>query len=153
MVRAVAAVILGYLGMAIWVMMSVGIAWKVLGEDFAVNPETMQATGKWMALNLPLGFVGALLGGWLAASIAKAKGAAAVRGLAILVLVFGLMLATSETLRDPDAAPTGEASEQAEEVETMMRAKQPTWFTFLIPFVGFAGVMIGGNIRSRAAAV
>ena len=149
MIRAVAAVILGYLGMAIWVMMSVGIAWKLLGEDFAINPETMQATGKWIALNLPLGFVGALLGGWLAASIAKAKAASAVRGLAILVLVFGLMLAASETFRDPDASPPEDANAQA---EAMLRAKQPTWYTFLIPFVGFTGVMIGGSVRSRAAA-
>ena len=148
MVRAVAAIILGYLGMAIWVMMSVGIAWKILGEDFAVNQETMQANGKWIALNMPLGFVGAILGGWLAASIAKAKAAAAVRGLAILVLVFGLMLAVSESMRDPDAAPPVAANEEA---EAMMQAQQPTWYTFLIPFIGFAGVMTGGNIRSRAA--
>ena len=149
MVRAVAAVILGYLGMAVWVMMSVGIAWKLLGKDFAVDPETMQATGKWIALNLPLGFVGALLGGWLAASIAKAKAASAVRALAILVLVFGLFLAATETFRDPDAPLPEDASEQT---EAMLRAKQPTWYTFLIPFVGFTGVMIGGNIRSGAAA-
>jgi len=150
MVRAVAAVILGYLGMAVWIMMSVGLAWKVLGEDFAVNPETMQATGKWIALNLPLGFVGALLGGWLAASIARAKAGLAVRALAIIVLVFGLMLAANERMRDPDASPPEDANA---EVEAMLRARQPDWYTFLIPFVGFSGVMIGGTVRRRAAAL
>jgi hypothetical protein len=140
-------VILGYLGMAVWVMMSVGIAWKLLGEDFALHPETGQATGKWIALNLPLGFVGAMLGGWLAASIAKAKAAAAVRVLAIFVVAFGLMLAASEVLRDPASAPPADDDAAA----AMMQAKQPTWYTFLIPFLGFAGVMTGGTIRSRAA--
>ena len=79
MVRALAAVLLGYMSMAVWVMMALGIAWKILGADFAVDPLTNRATAGWIALNLPLSFIGALLGGWMAASIARAKADSAVR--------------------------------------------------------------------------
>jgi hypothetical protein len=149
MVRPVAAVILGYLGMAVWVMLSVGIAWRFLGQDFALDAQTNRATAAWLALNLPLSFIGAMLGGWLTASIAKVKAVPAVRALALLVLVLGLMMAVSETMRDP----TGTISESdAQEAPAMIGSQQPTWYTFVIPFVGFAGVMLGGSIRSRAAA-
>jgi hypothetical protein len=57
------------------------------------------------------------------------------------------MLAASEVLRDPASAPPADDDAAA----AMMQAKQPTWYTFLIPFLGFAGVMTGGTIRSRAA--
>ena len=33
----------------------------------------------------------------------------------------------------------------------MMQAEQPVWYTFLVPFVGLVGVMIGGTIRRRAS--
>ena len=81
------------MGMALWVMMALGIAWQLLGEDFAVDPQTNRATAAWIALNLPLSFLGALLGGWLTASIARAKADSAVRALASLVVVLGLAMA------------------------------------------------------------
>jgi hypothetical protein len=49
--------------------------------------------------------------------------------------------------------PTGTIGESdAQEAPAMIGSQQPTWYTFVIPFVGFAGVMLGGSIRSRAAA-
>jgi len=148
MLRSVAAVIFGYLGMAVWVMLSVGIAWKLLGKDVAIDATTNTATGTWLALNLPLSFIGALLGGWLAASIAKAKAAGAVRALALLVLVLGLSLAVGEMFRDPDTPTTEIPAENA----ATLQVRQPLWYSFVIPFVGFTGVLVGGSIRSRAAA-
>ena len=152
MVRALAAVILGYLGMALWVMMALGIAWQLLGEDFAVDPQTNRATAAWIALNLPLSFLGALLGGWLTASIARAKADSAVRALASLVVVLGLAMAFTTTFRDDSTPQVAEDVEQPSSADsTMMQAEQPVWYTFLVPFVGLAGVMIGGTIRRRAS--
>jgi len=174
MIRALSAVLLGYMSMAVWVMMALGIAWKVLGADFAVDAETNRATAGWIALNLPLSFIGALLGGWMAASIARAKADSAVRALASLVLVLGLWLAFTTTFGDQDkssmpadntaeTAPpvvgddavaegaTAEGATAASDASAMARAEQPIWYTFLVPFLGLAGVMIGGTIRRRAA--
>ena len=164
MIRALAAVLLGYMSMAIWVMMALGIAWKVLGADFAVDAETNQATAGWIALNLPLSFIGALLGGWMTASIARAKADSAVRALASLVLVLGLWLAFTTTFGDRDTAgmpadnvgetappAVGDGAPATSDATAMTQAEQPIWYTFLVPFLGLTGVLIGGTIRRRAA--
>ena len=92
MVRALASVILGYMGMAVWVMMALGIAWQLLGEDFAVDSQTNRATAAWIALNLPLSFLGALLGGWLGKIIQKNT-----------PVIAGVQEATMETIEFPSS--------------------------------------------------
>jgi len=143
--------------------MALSMAGRLLGADFAVDPQTNQLTTGWIALTLPLSFIGAMLGGWMAASIARAKALASVRALASLVLVLGLWMAfTTRFLNDGAAdlvvdAPGATAGAMADAAPgsdggAMRQPEPPVWFAFLTPLLGFTGVMIGGTIRRRASA-
>jgi hypothetical protein len=148
MLRAIAAVIAGYLAMAIAVFVTLTLAWVALGPGFAFKAGTTEVTFGWIAINLPLSFVCALLGGWVAAKIARRPGP--VKALAAVILVLGLGMAVAHLFVDSSAASEEAADRvtQEEEVSTFEAASeaiQPPWYNFLLPFLGAAGVLLGGR--------
>ncbi|MEE8525205.1 MAG: hypothetical protein V3T72_14815 [Thermoanaerobaculia bacterium] len=91
--RKVLAVVAGYAVMVVFIMVTLTIAWSVLGPSFAFEEGTSEVTAGWMAVNLPLSFLGAALGGWAAALIGRGSGA--VKILAGLIFVLGLGMAVA----------------------------------------------------------
>jgi len=65
--RSIAAVIVGYIIMAIWVMVTLAIAWYGLGYGFAFQEGSLRVTIGWCLVTLVLGLVGAVIGGFVAA--------------------------------------------------------------------------------------
>ncbi len=70
MVRSVGAVIVGYLVMGIFVMITMTLAWKLTGPSFAYQEGSTHVTGGWVALSLALGVPAAVFGGWVCRAIA-----------------------------------------------------------------------------------
>lgn len=145
MLRAIFSVIVGYVVMALWVFATLAGAWFVLGSEFAHGEGTEASTG-WSVLMLAMGLVGAVLGGLVCASIGRA--AAPVKVLAGIVLVVGLAFGVLQVIGvGSDDAAAAVPPEEMTMLEAMEGTKPPTWYSLALPFVGCAGVVLGGRMR------
>lgn len=167
MFRGILGVIAGYIVMVFVVFAGLTGLWLVLGESFAFKEGAKEVTTAWIAVDLPLAFVAAILGGLVTALVAPSPRRRPVKALAGLVLVLGLGMAAAHLLVDgpggngeePGARVAADApGEEAQETEAagtldmweaMQEASPPTWYHFTLPFVGVVGVLIGGCLRRR----
>jgi hypothetical protein len=141
MVRFIIAVVVGYLVMVVLVVATSSVAFVV--PDFAFEKDDFDVTPGWLIYALAAGLVAAVAGGFVATRIARRRRVAAV--LAALVLVIGLLSAMVILGREK---PTGSAA-GLNVAERASRAVQPTWYAFALPFVGAAGVLVGGRCARR----
>lgn len=144
--RTVLAVIAGYAVIFIFIVTALTLAYMAGGANFAFQGESLNVTAGWLVMATVMNFVAACLGGWIAAVIAKEKSPSAVRALAALLLILGLGIAAYNLTSDRPA-PAKSISELTSS-EAAQFATQPHWYNFLIPFLGFAGVLVGGRGRS-----
>ena len=149
MVRGIAAVIAGYIVMALWVFITMTVAFISLGPGFAFQGDTFDVSLGWVGLALSLGLAGAVLGGLAAALIAKR--AAPVKALAAIILGLGIVFAVLRLVLPAPAVedPAPASPSAVSTIEAAANARQPVWYQFTIPFVGFAGVLLGGQILRR----
>jgi amino acid transporter len=139
MLRAILGVIVGYLVMAIAVAaVFMGLVLG-LGIDRLFEPQTFNATMLLSVGTLVASFLCAVLGGMVCRSIAKRRGPALV--LACIVFVFGLVSAVVK-MNQP---PVGPRDPNMSVFEAASQMREPTWYAFLMPFVGAAGVLVGGT--------
>ena len=167
MIRGILAVIVGFVVMAVWVLGTFAAAFFTLGESYAFDDSTNQVTLAWCLLDLGLGLIGAVLGGFTAAAIGAGPKKTPVKVLAGLVLLLGLGQAawmmygpeadpepSTEVLfnepRDKDAE--GLLAKVRAEMEAAMEYEQPTWYPFALPVVGLVGVLLGGKLKRKGAA-
>ena len=90
----------------------------------------------------------ALVGGYVAALVAGRNRPTPVKVLAALILVIGLALAVPQQFHS-HPAPTAEEVDRMTLLERASQAREPGWYSFLIPFVGCFGVLAGGMLRTR----
>lgn len=146
MIRAIAAVIVGYIVLAVVVMcLFVGL-WVVLGVDGVLQPGTFKGT---MALNVGavvVSIVGALVGGAVCALIAKSL--TPVKVLAGMVLVLGAAAAVVGVQR-PEP---GERKPGLTVREALEQGREPNWYLIANPIIGAAGVFVSGMmVRKKAS--
>ncbi len=125
--RSVMAIVLG---------LAVIIAVTTIGTMLPTKPlmggdQTVQPTMTYLAANLFLGFLGAVLGGYLAAMVGREKPMLAVGALAGLLVVMSIVaaLATDKQTQEAD---------------------QPAWYPYVIAPIGIGGVLLGGLMRRGA---
>ncbi len=165
--KAILAVILGYLTLFVWVtitlLVTLAIDLFVIDGSLIVKEGTSDVTIAYIAINLGLGFIGAILGGVVAAAIAASPTNRPVHVLAGIVLIAGLVLAGLHLVTDEpaDGQPAGEATTASEGTgsDDMMAAMlamgevtAPTWYNFTLPFMGCVGVLLGGRLKGKRAA-
>lgn len=141
--RAIAAVIVGYLVIFVAVFMLLSLLWVMLGPSGAFEPASFQTSTAWSLASLALGFVAAVLGGFVCARIARSAGP--VKALAGLVLVLGLLFAIPAVMMEPSSEARADDMPM---FEAMSKAVTPPWVAFVNAFVGAAGVMVGGRRRA-----
>ncbi len=144
-VRGILAVIAGYLAAAVWVMATLTVSWIVLGASFAFEEGTTRTSAGWCILALVLGFPGAMLGGWVAAIIARSPTNRPVKILAGLMLVLGLMEGVVAFQKARTTEPAAQSAAEMSFMEAATAAVQPAWYSFSMPFVATAGVLFGGG--------
>lgn len=141
--RRVLGVIAGYVAMVVVVFAVVGVAWLVLGASGAFQGEGPYPSVPWLLFSVVGGFLGAVLGGRVAQKVGS--GMKAVSLLVSVVVALGVFLALnaeeSYAKRERIDKPVAEMSF----MEAGQHAKQPAWYNWLIPFVGAAGVWLGGS--------
>jgi len=144
MLKNILGVILGYVAMAVFVFVAFSLAYLLIGTDGAFQPNSYDVTGVWVITSIILGIVGALLGGFVCAILARSSHAPLV--LAGLVLVLGLVMALP-TLRTSGASETTIRHEEIGSFEAMQHAQQPPWVALLNPLLGAAGIVAGARLK------
>jgi hypothetical protein len=146
--RAILSVVVGYVAMFAAIFLAFSGLYLLLGQDLSFRPDSYEPSLLWTAVSFALGAGAAVLGGYVCARIART--ATPPRVLAAVVLVIGLLSAIPvlTAAATPAEARTGEVGN----LDAMMKAKQPAWVAVANPFVGLAGVLLGGRLRRPAAA-
>jgi len=147
MLRAILAVVISYVLMFVLIFITFTCVYLLLGADGAFKPGTYDASNLWLAIAFLVNLVIAIIGGLICAAISK--GGKARLGLAIVVFVMGLLLAIPSIMAqkaNPNMVRAGNVSN----MEAMTRAKEPVWVPLLFPFIGAAGVLIGGKLKRRS---
>jgi hypothetical protein len=142
--RAIGSLVLGYVVMAVVVMMSFTLAWMALGADGSFAPGTYEVSAAWIGMSIVVGLIAAILGGLVCAAVAK--NATPPKVLAAIVLVLGIGLAI------PGLGGDRTPAERPDEVsmrEANTNAEQPAWILLLNPFIGAVGVLVGARLKGR----
>ena len=130
MLRSVAAVAAGFIGMMLVVMAGTLAATMVFVPGgmtaMAADAPARPLPGSYLAANLLVSLAGAAVAGWVAARLAPSSPFAHVLVLAALLLIMTL----ASFSRGP--APG-----------------QPNWYPWVIGTIGMAGVAIGGMLVRR----
>ena len=116
--KSLGAVSVGFLAMVVLILTTTPLFVRLLLKDPSQKP-----TAAYLIVNLLTGFAFAGVGGWIVAHLAPAAPAWHVAGLAAIVLALGLATAAQ-----------GGA----------VRAGQPQWYAWMLPFIGAGGVLLGG---------
>lgn len=143
MLRAIFAVVLGYLTMAAAVFLLLTGAYLGMGADRAFQPGAYQVTPTWLAA------WAAVLGGLVCADIARTRNP--VRALVIVVLILGTLQAIGVAVAPK---PTPEQQIRAGDVgvfDAMIKARSPLWVAIATPIVGAAGVLAGARLVKKPA--
>ena len=142
MLRSILAVVVGYVVMTCFVFATFSITFLIMGTEGAFRPASFEPSTAWIIASFILGFIGALVGGYVCATIARGSRAPLI--LAGLAFVLGVLIAIS-IINTPHEARirTGDVGN----FEAMQNARQPTWVAILNPFIGAAGILAGAKAR------
>lgn len=141
--RKLLAVILGYIVMAVVVMVGLTAAYFALGPAKTFEAGSYQVTTMWLVVWLVASVVAAVAGGFVCAKIGKSKGA--VISLLVLVGVLGAantVMRVSAEVPAEDLVRTGETPN----MEAMMKARAPTWMYIAEPLIGVFGALVGASM-------
>jgi hypothetical protein len=143
LLKTILAVIVGYVAMAVVVFVVFTGLYAAMGADRAFQPGTYDPSALWIICSLLVSLFAAVVGGMVAA---RMGGRSAAKALAILVVVLGVGLAWPAINAPADTLPAIRAGD-VPNMEAMRNTRQPAWVALALPFVGAAGVMIGGARR------
>jgi hypothetical protein len=146
MLRSIFAVVLGYVVLAVLVMLAT--APLLLAPQLAFAPDSLEPTPLFTLWSLALSLAAAVVAGLVCALAAGRAPNRAVSILAGLVLVLGIALAAAQSRR-PVAEHPPEAIAHMSVVERASLSREPAWYSFLLPFIGSGGVLLGGRLRVR----
>ena len=142
MLKAVLAVVIGYIATVAFVFISFSIAYLTMGTELAFKPQSFEPSTLWVTTSFLLGFIAAVVGGFICATIAKQSRAPLV--LAGLVLVLGILAAIPVlTASGPPEVRPGNLGN----IEAMQKARQPGWVALLNPVIGALGVLAGARLK------
>jgi len=140
--RTLVGAVLGYVVVSVVVFAALSIGFRAVGPDVAFRSGTFEASGAWIALSFLVGFLAAFAGGRVAGLVAP--GGRAVVALAFVLFALGVLFAFAPFVTDlPPVAPR--PAGPLDVTAALQQARTPTWVGFVNPFVGVAGVLVGGR--------
>ncbi len=134
MLRSIAVVLGGFIVMAVVVMIGTAASAAALipgGVASMRAGRTEPLPGRYLAANLLVSFLAAVVAGWFVARYAPGQPDIHAAALALVVLVIGAISA----MMTPRSGGT--------------QPGQPGWYQWVIPIVGVAGVAVGCLLRMR----
>ena len=151
MVRSILSVLVGYLVMALVVVLS--FAPVIAVPELAFRSGTAEAAPAFVVYSLLMSGLAAAVGGFVAAVIAGKGRKMPVRVLGILILAFGLASAVASLFAEKPIVVSPEEVAQMTPMERAQKGREPLWYALVLPFIGCGGVLCGGAIRDRQLVV
>lgn len=142
MLWKILSVIVGYAVLFLFIFLTFSGLYLVIGPDMAYEPGTYKVSMLWIAVSTVLGFIAAMIGGYVCKRISGS--AKTVQVFAGIVLALGIILAIVQAVSPQPAqeARTGEVSN----MEAMQKAQMPLWVAFMNPLLGAIGILAGGGL-------
>ncbi len=147
MLRAILAVIVGYVALFLFVFVTFSVAYLTMGADAAFRPGTYEPSNLWLVISFVLGFIAAMIGGCVAATIARGGKAPLV--LAGLAFVLGIVIAIPMLMAKNEPAVR---DSNVSNMEAMQKATQPAWVALLNPFIAVGGILLGARWQRKRGA-
>jgi hypothetical protein len=144
MLRAVLGVIVGYIVMALFVIVGISAAFKIMGADGTFEPERYDVTTKYVLVVLGVGFLAGIMGGCTCAWIARLP--KLPMAMAAIILVFGILGALPYVMTGDQEVVV--RPPEVDSLEVWKLARPPAWVALLLPVIGAAGVLAGARIKS-----
>ena len=138
-VRNIGGAVLGYIAMALVVMVLFTGLWLVIGAEGSFEPGTWEVSGVWSLGSIVVGLLAGVLGGFVCSKVAVDD-----RGfwmLVVLVVILGVYSALN-----PLDGLAGPRPEDVGMTAAMTGAQQPAWLTWLNPVLGVAGAWFGSRL-------
>ena len=145
--RIIGAVIAGYVAMLGVVFFVFSAIYFFIGADRAFRPGSYEPSMLWILIMFVVGFLAAVLGGWV--SVKVAANLQGPKWLAVLVIVLGILFALPSLLAKPSKEPRPAGLSN---MEAMKKAQTPAWVALSNPVIGVAGVWVGGWRRRGGSA-
>lgn len=146
MLRAIAAVVAGYVTLAVVLFALAFAGVGIVGVEPVYNPGTYVVSNFWGVCMLLMALASSILGGWVCALIARSP--APTRAFAAVVIVLGVVVGVGERFAPPPGPrPVGEPI-----MRGASKASHPGWLLIVRPLVGAAGVVIGAGFRGARRA-
>ena len=123
---------------------TVGV-YLALGPNLAFKPDTFEPATVWLVVCFAFSLLAAVAGGFVCSRI---SGPGAVKVLAGLVLVLGILMALPAMNSAGDTRPTVRLPDTPS-LAAMQNQRQPPWAAMSFPLIGAVGVLIGGS-RKRS---
>ena len=145
-VRNVGGAVLGYVVMALVVMVLFTGLWLALGAEGSFETGTWEVSWVWSLGSIVVGLLAGVLGGFVCSKVAVDD-----RGfwmLVVLVVILGVYSALN-----PVAGSAGPRPEDVGVAEAMTGAQQPAWLGWLNPLLGVVGAWFGSRLAKRASSI
>jgi len=146
MARSIFGVIIGYVVMAVTIMVTFSIVYIIIGTEASYKPESFEVSTLWIIISIIVSLFAAVIGGFVCSLISKNTKTSLI--LAAVVLVLGIALAIPEQTHSDEGVPqvrTGDVSI----IDAMSKSKQPDWITIITPLIGAVGVVWGGRLKKQ----
>jgi hypothetical protein len=147
MLRTVGLVVLGYIVIAALVFLSFTVAYWLMGAEGAFQPNSYELSLVWILVTVVLGFVAAVVGGYMIAAMARTGN----EPKALAAFVFGLGVVFAVQMLLSSEAPPGTREAAVSMSQAMSNAQQPLWVAFLNPIIGALGVLTGARRKAVGA--
>lgn len=146
MVRKIMGVIVGYVEMIAFVLISFFVLYLILGTEGSFEAGTYEVSPVWIVMSIILGLIAAVLGGYFCTLIARSKKPAIV--LAGIVWLLSIIMAIP-SLGATDEEIIKKRGTDVSNGEAMQNAKQPVALLLLNPFIGALGVLAGSKMNKN----
>ncbi len=144
--KAILSGVVGYIVMTIFLVISFSVAYMVLGEEGSYHePDSWHVSTTWVIMSFVTGMVGAILGGFLCASIAKKESKAPIV-LAAIVFLLHVYAAAVPLLAEKSTEPRPAEVSMADAAN---KSQLPLIAHILNPIIGGVGVIIGAGLRKK----
>lgn len=143
MFRPLFGAVLGYLTVALTLMVGMTAGAMLVGADRVFVADTWQSSDLWNGYALVLGVIAAFHGGIVATWWGGSKRAG--RLLAAVVFALGIVMVAASVAQSVDAEPPARPAVMtfANWGEASKYSRQPTWLSVAMPITGAIGVIAG----------
>lgn len=146
MVRYILGIVTGYISIVVFIFITFTLLYWLLGADGAFTPGTYNVSMTWIIFSLVLGFIGAVIGGYIAVKIAKHFNAGLI--LAAVVFILGVIMAIPALNMDEEKKNIMRDS-SVSNMEAMQKAQQPEFILIINPLLGAIGAIAGAMILRK----